>query len=37
MLLMHKRAGNPIAFWQNGKIIIIQPEDLIVEDPTNKI
>jgi hypothetical protein len=31
MLLMHKRAGNPIAFWQNGKVIIIQPEDLIVE------
>jgi hypothetical protein len=30
-LLMHKRAGNPIASWQDGKVIIIQPEDIIVE------
>lgn len=32
-LLMHKRAGNPIASWQDDKVIIIQPEDIIVEDP----
>jgi hypothetical protein len=33
-LLMHKRAGNPIASWQNGKVVIIQPEDIIVEAPS---
>ena len=33
-LLMHKRAGNPIASWQNGKVVIIQPEDIIVESPS---
>jgi hypothetical protein len=32
-LLMNKRAGNPIASWQDGKVIIIQPEDSVVECP----
>ena len=35
-LLMHKRAGNPIASWQDGKVVIIQPEDIAVEDPLAK-
>jgi hypothetical protein len=35
-LLMHKRAGNPIASWQDGKVVIIQPEDIIVEDLSAK-
>lgn len=35
-LLMHKRAGNPIASWQDGKVVIIQPEDIAVEDPLDK-
>jgi hypothetical protein len=35
-LLMHKRAGNPIASWQDGKVVIIQPEDILVEDPFDK-
>ena len=35
-LLMHKRAGNPIASWQDGKVVIIQPEDIVVEEPCGK-
>jgi hypothetical protein len=25
-LLMHKRANNPIASWENNKVVIIPPE-----------
>ena len=31
-LLKHKRAGNPIVSWKDGKIVWIQPEDIAVED-----
>lgn len=31
-LLQHKRAGNPVASWKDGKIVWIQPEDIPVED-----
>lgn len=27
-LLLHKRANNPIATWQDGKITIIPPEQI---------
>lgn len=27
-VLQHKRAGNPIAVWRNGKIVWIQPEEI---------
>ncbi|GBD96959.1 MAG TPA: hypothetical protein ENG83_04765 [Nitrospirae bacterium] len=33
-LLQHKKAGNPIVSWENGKIIWIQPEDIPVEEKT---
>lgn len=32
-ILDHKRAGNPIAIWRNGRVEWIQPEDIPVEDP----
>ena len=32
-LLNHKRAGNPVASWKDGKVVLIQPEDIPVEDP----
>lgn len=32
-LLEHKRAGNPIASWKDGKVVLIRPEDIPVEDP----
>ncbi len=31
-LLKHKKAGNPVASWENGKIVWIQPEAIHVED-----
>lgn len=27
-LMMHKRAGNPVATWRDGKVEWIQPEDI---------
>ncbi len=30
-LLQHKKAGNPVVSWEDGKIVWIQPEDIPVE------
>jgi len=27
-LLKHKQAGNPVAVWQDGKVVILQPNDI---------
>lgn len=33
-LIMHKRAGNPIAVWENEQVVWIAPEDIVIpEDP----
>ena len=32
-LLDHKRAGNPVAIWHNGRVEWIAAEDIPVEDP----
>jgi hypothetical protein len=32
-LLDHKRAGNPIAGWRDGKLAIIPAHEIPVEDP----
>jgi hypothetical protein len=29
-LKMHKAAGNPIAVWKDGKVVLIAPEDIKV-------
>lgn len=31
-LLMHKRAGNPVAAWKDGKVVIIPAEEIPVDD-----
>ncbi len=31
-LLQHKKAGNPVASWKEGKSVWIRPEDIPVED-----
>ena len=31
-LLQHKKAGNPVAAWRDGKTVWIQPEDIVVEE-----
>jgi hypothetical protein len=35
-LRMHKRAGNPIAVWRDDRVVIIPPEEIVVEDETEK-
>jgi hypothetical protein len=32
-LLMHKRLGNPIAVWENERVVWIAPEDIQVDEP----
>ena len=29
-LLQHKRAGNPVAEWRDGKVVWVQPKDIPV-------
>ena len=30
VILKHKQAGNPIATWQDGKVVLVAPEDIIL-------
>jgi len=34
-LLMHKRLGNPIATWKDGKVVIVPPEEIVVTTDVN--
>jgi len=37
-LQMHKRAGNPVAGWRDGKVVIIPAEEIPVDDwPENEL
>ena len=31
-VLRHKVAGNPIADWQDGRVVLVQPNDIVVPD-----
>jgi len=31
-LQMHKRLGNPVAAWRNGKVVWIPPQQIAVEE-----
>lgn len=31
-LLHHKRAGNPVAVWRNGRVEWVRPEDIPTEE-----
>ena len=31
-LLVHKKLGNPVAAWEDGKVVWIPPEKIEVED-----
>ena len=31
-LLTHKRAGNPVASWKDGRVVIIPAEEIQVEE-----
>ena len=30
-LLMHKRANNPVAVWREGKVVLLQPDEINVD------
>jgi hypothetical protein len=30
---LHKAFGNPMATWQDGQVVWIQPEDIVVDTP----
>ena len=30
--IMHKKLGNPIASWQDGKVVIIPPDEIVIDD-----
>jgi hypothetical protein len=34
-LLMHKQLGNPIATWQDGKVVIVPPEEIVILSDVN--
>jgi isoaspartyl peptidase/L-asparaginase-like protein (Ntn-hydrolase superfamily) len=36
-LLQHKKAGNPVAEWRDGKVVLIKPEDIVVEEKQKKV
>lgn len=34
-LLMHKRLGNPVASWENGRVVWIPADEIPVSDSTH--
>jgi hypothetical protein len=32
-LLEHKRAGNPVASWEQGRVVLLSPEDIQIPAP----
>lgn len=30
-VLKHKKLGNPVCTWKNGKVVWIQPEDICID------
>ncbi|HVZ37930.1 MAG TPA: hypothetical protein VHI13_01540 [Candidatus Kapabacteria bacterium] len=31
-LIEHKRAGNPIASWEEGRVVILQPDEIRIPE-----
>jgi hypothetical protein len=36
VLLEHKRAGNPVASWEKGQVVLISPDEIPVGDSTER-
>jgi hypothetical protein len=32
----HKAIGNPMATWRDGKVVWVQPEDIVVDMPEDR-
>jgi hypothetical protein len=35
-LLEHKRAGNPVASWEEGRVVLIEANKIPVDDPLDQ-
>jgi hypothetical protein len=35
-LSIHKRLGNPIATWKDGKVVIIPPEEIVLSSDVSE-
>ena len=33
---LHKALGNPMATWQNGRVVWVQPEDIDIDDESEQ-
>ena len=33
---LHKALGNPMATWQNGRVVWVQPEDIDIDDDSDR-
>ena len=33
---LHKALGNPLATWQNGRVVWVQPEDIDIDDDSDR-
>ena len=33
---LHKALGNPMATWQDGRVVWIQPEDIHIDDDSDR-
>jgi hypothetical protein len=33
---LHKALGNPMATWQNGQVVWVQPEDIHIDDDSDR-
>jgi hypothetical protein len=33
---LHKALGNPMATWQNGQVVWVQPEDIDIDDDSER-
>jgi len=31
--ILHKRLGNPVTDYRDGKVVLIQPEDIVIPPP----
>lgn len=32
-MIMHKRLGFPAVSWENGRVVLIPPDDIVVDEP----
>ena len=37
VLLDHKQAGNSVAVWDDGRVVIVPPEEILVPNPNSRV